>query len=139
MVAMTHLHFTQRPSNLGLFLTMVRNSRAHRSPPEAALGLRASWHDIRMGQGYLRAFHAACGLDVDDGITLLYPMTLAYPLIQRMLSDPAAPMPMFRVLNTRMQMQQYRPLQPADRPSIDMNVAAIRRVAKGLDLEGVMN
>lgn len=139
MTPTTHLRFKQRPSNLGLFFTMLRNSRSHRSPPEAALNLRASWHDIAIDPRHLQAFHAACNLDPKDGISILYPMTLAYPIIQRMLSDTAAPMPMFRVLNTRMLMQQYRALLPGDRPSVDMYVADIRRVSKGLDLDVQIN
>lgn len=135
MPASTHLHFTHRPSNIGLFLTMLRNSRSHRSKPEAALNLRASWHDIHLNPRYVQAFHAACGLDLRDGISILYPMTLAYPIIQRMLSNTAAPMPMFRVLNTRMVMQQYRALSTEDRPSVEANVEAVRRVPKGLDLD----
>ncbi|HEY0844495.1 MAG TPA: hypothetical protein VGE12_03960 [Noviherbaspirillum sp.] len=139
MTASTHLRFTHRPSNLGLFFTMLRNSRAHRSPPEAALNLRASWHDIAIDQQHLQDFHAACGLDLQEGISILYPMTLAYPLIQYMLSNTAAPMPMFRVLNTRMQMQQTRALRPDDRPSVDMGVAALRSVPKGLELDVQVN
>lgn len=136
MPASTHLHFTRRPSpNLGLFFTMLRNSRSHRSKPEAALALRASWHDIQLNPRHLEGFHAACGLDLRDGISILYPMTLVYPVIQRMLSEPAAPMPLFRVLNTRMVMQQYRPLFADDRPSVDVNVEAVRRVPKGLELD----
>jgi hypothetical protein len=136
MSASTHLQFTHRPSpNLGLLLTMLRNSGSHRSKPEAALALRASWHDIQLDPRHVLAFHAACGLDLREGISILYPMTLAYPIIQRMLSNPAAPMPLFRVLNTRMAMQQYRPLSADDRPSVDANVEAVRRVPKGLDLD----
>lgn len=139
MTASTHLRFTRRPSNVGLFLTMLRNSRSHRSPPETALNLRASWHDIAIDRRHLEAFHAACGLDPKDGISILYPMTLAYPLIQYVLSNTAAPMPMFRVLNTRMQMQQYLALTPGDKPSVDMGVTAIRRIPKGLELDVQVN
>lgn len=135
MPVSTHLHFKHRPSNIGLFLAMLRNSRSHRSKPEAALSLRASWHDIQLNPRYVQAFHVACGLDLRDGISMLYPMTLAYPIIQRMLSNAAAPMPMFRMLNTRMVMQQYRALSTKDRPSVDANVDAVRLVPKGLDLD----
>lgn len=136
MPASTHLQFTQRPSiSLGLFLTNLRNIGSHRRKPEAALALRASWHDIRLDPRHMQAFHAACGLDLRRGISILYPMTLAYPVVQRMLSDAAAPMPLFRVLNTRMVMQQYRPLSCDDRPNVDANVEAVRRVPKGLELD----
>lgn len=135
MRAHTHLHFERRPSDFGLFLTIIRHGRTGKRNPDDALALRASWHDIAIDRDHLHAFHAACGLDVQAGASILYPMTLAYPLILRLLSGPVAPMPLFRALNTRMLMQQHRPLHADDRPSIDVHVVDVRRVQKGLELD----
>lgn len=135
MPAHTQFRFDKRPSDLGLFLTILRNSRSQGRNPDDALSLRASWHDIAIDRGHLQAFHAACGLDPVSGISILYPMTLAYPLILRMLSSAAAPMPLFRALNTRMRMRQYRPLHADERPSIDAEVTAVRDVPKGMELD----
>jgi len=135
MPANTHFRFEQRPSDLGLFLTIIRHSRSQGRNPQDALSLRASWHDIAIDLRHLHAFHQACSLDAAAGISILYPMTLTYPLILRMLSSGTAPMPLFRALNTRMLMQQHRALKADDRPSIDAEVTAVRNVKKGLELD----
>lgn len=135
MPANTLFRFKQRPSELGLFLTILRNSRSQGRNPDDALSLRASWHDIAIDDDHRRAFHAACGMAAETGSTILYPMTLAYPLILRMLSSKAAPMPLFRALNTRMRMQQYRPLHALRRPSMEAEVTVVRGVPKGLELD----
>lgn len=130
-----HLHFRKKPSLTGLFFTALRNSRPLKRNPGGALALRARWHNIPIDQRHLQAFHSACGLPAHAGISLLYPMTWAYPLILRLLSDRAAPMPLFHALNTRMVIQQYLEISHQDRPVLELAVAAVRRTDKGLEMD----
>lgn len=131
----THLRFERRPSTAGLFLTILRNSRSRTRDPARSLGLCASWEDIRIERQHAEAFHAACGLPGEEGLSILYPMSIAYPLILRLLSHRNAPMPLFHALNTRMLLQQYQPLSMEDRPDLHAGVTAMRHTEKGLELD----
>jgi hypothetical protein len=119
----------------GLFVRAVRNSRPKKRAPAKALDLRANWHDIVIDPGHLDAFNTMCGVDTPTEVSLLYPITFAYPLMLRMLSDRAAPMPLFYVLNTHMRIEQHRPLAPTDRLNLDLAAVEVRRTEKGLELE----
>ena len=131
----THLRFERRPSIAGLMLAAVRNSGPRRRVPHLAPDLRASWHGIHIAQCHLHAFHTACALDQRNGISPLYPMTLAYPLILRMLSDAASPIPLLHALNTCMLIQQYHPLTGEEQLDLDCAVISVRRVEKGMELD----
>ncbi|OGB24824.1 MAG: hypothetical protein A3I66_02660 [Burkholderiales bacterium RIFCSPLOWO2_02_FULL_57_36] len=114
---------------------MLRNSGPRTYERTRALALCASWHDIHIEREHVQAFHQACGLPLQDGISILYPMTFVYPPLMYMLSQRAAPLPLRRALNTRMLIRQVRPLSPADRCRLSLRVVDIRRVEKGLELD----
>lgn len=135
MESATHFRFSRRPSQASLFVTAVRNSRPLRRPPAQARAMRASWHGLHIDQSHLNAFNAACGMAAQAEVSILYPMTWAYPLLLRMLSDRAAPMPLFHALNTKMEITQHRPLSMEDRFDLDLAVTGVRRLDKGLEMD----
>lgn len=135
MQVATHLRFQERPSLSDLFFTMLRNAGPRSYQRSRTLALRASWHDVRIDRAHVQAFHNACALPSQDGISILYPMTLAYPPLLHMLSQRAAPLPLYRALNTRMLIQQYRPLSTEDRGHLSLRVTNLQQVEKGLELD----
>ncbi|HJV54222.1 MaoC family dehydratase [Noviherbaspirillum sp.] len=135
MKANTHLRFTRQPSLGDLFLALMRNSRQGRRNPQNALHLRASWHDIGVDPAHRSAFHAACHLPDNSDVSILYPMAWVYPPMLHMLSHGAAPMPLFRALNTRITIRQHHPLPADARPDVELAAQAVRRVEKGLEFD----
>lgn len=135
MQAASHFQFTRRPSDAGLLVHALRNSVPRVRPARKALAMRATWHSVSIEREHLRAFNAACHVRRAQEVPILYPMTLVYPPLLRLLSSGAAPMPLFFALNTKLSVRQSAALAEGDRLDIDLAAADVRQVDKGLELD----
>lgn len=135
MRAASHFEFTRRPSDAGLLVHALRNSLPRVRPVAKALAMRATWSGVCIERAHLQAFNAACHVRAPEAVPILYPMTLVYPPLLRLLSSGAAPMPLFFALNTKLSVRQSLALAAGDRLDIDLAAAHVRQVDKGLELD----
>jgi acyl dehydratase len=131
----TYLQFTRRPSGAGLLVSALRHSLPRTRPAARALSMRAAWHGVRIERAHLEAFNAACGVAAAAEVSILYPMTLAYPPLLRLLSSAIAPMPLFFALNTRLDVRHHEPIACGDTLDIDLAATGVRQAEKGLELD----
>ena len=98
--------------------------------------IRAKWEDVEVNPNHLKAFGDICGLPPQtEYFHPLYPLTLAFPLIMRILGHKKAPLTPFRTLNTRLLVNSHRRIETHERLSITCETGAVRIVTSGLEID----
>jgi len=90
--------------------------------------------DFSIDPDHLDAYSSICGIEKSEHLPLLYPTTLIFPLIIRMLGHKKAPLTIFKTLNTRDQIYLYRPIRCDENLDIDCRLKACKVVDKGLEV-----
>jgi hypothetical protein len=98
--------------------------------------IRAIWEDVEVNPTHLKAFGDICGLPSQtEYLHPLYPLTLGFPLIMRILGHKKAPLTPFRTLNTRLLVNSHRRIGTNERLSLTCETGAVRIVARGLEID----
>jgi hypothetical protein len=130
-----NLIFKKRPAmSTTVFLAFWGSSRkfaAGKPLPQ----ITAEQKGVTVDQTQLEEFRNICEMAQSDKLPLIYPFTLIYPLIQRILAQKAAPLSLFKVLNSRMQVWQHRKIAIAETLDIFCAIAGIRIREKGLEID----
>lgn len=95
----------------------------------------ARWRGHRIEPEHLRAFLALTGLATTDGLPVLYPHVLAFPLQMVVLTERAFPLPIWGALQVRNELRQRWPLDAARTVDLDARVAGHRVVDKGTEID----
>lgn len=134
MSANLELRFDRHPSTVAFMLRAFRPKpglrKAGRFPP-----IRAGWRQHRVDARHLGQFLRLTGLPADQGLPLLYPHVLSFPLQMVILTHPAHPLAIWNSLQIRNQLLQHRPI-PAD-ALLDMETRVVgqRVLEKGAELD----
>jgi len=130
------LHFHRRPNTLlsialALYGISTDFKRSDRIPK-----IRAVWEDVKIDPARLKDFGEVCGL-LSHGEFLypLYPMTFVYPLVLRVLGHKKAPLSVFRMSNTRLQVTSHRQIGVHEPLQIISETGPLRVVPKGLEFD----
>lgn len=98
--------------------------------------IRAIWEDLKTDLHHLDDFGEICGLPPHGQYLYpLYPLTFIYPLVLRVLGHKKAPLSVFRMLNTRLQVTSHRPMGVNEPLRVVSETGALRMVPKGLELD----
>ncbi len=98
--------------------------------------IRAVWEDVKIDPDHLKDFGEVCGLPPHSEFFYpLYPLTLIYPLVLRVLGHKKAPLSVFRMLNTRLQVTSYRRIGVHEPLRVVSETGSPRNVPKGLELD----
>ena len=97
-------------------------------------------HSLRSGlvisKSYLKAFYEICDIHHPfDSLHILYPFTLVYPYIMRVMGRQEMPVSMFKTLNTRNSITMHRRISPDERLDIDCYNCAPRIIPRGLEID----
>ncbi len=125
------LDYRARPSALAFM------ARALQPSPGLARGvpaIAARWRH-RADAAELARFNALSGLPESGALPLLFPHTIAFPLHMAILTQPAFPVPIWRVLQVRNRIQQHRPLARDATLDIMVRVASHRILEKGAEFD----
>jgi len=128
------LLYKRRPVDIMTYLLGLLGASNHFDPKDPFLRISAKWEKIKIDKSHLHRFNKLCRITCHDNLSLLYPFTLVYPVFQRILGHRKAPLSMFRVLNTRMQVLQHRKIDIKENLSIECNLTGYRVLAKGLEI-----
>jgi hypothetical protein len=131
------LEFTRRPSALrymaGAFLP---------SPgldPQAGFpDISARWSGYRASGRELADFLFATGgapISPPRHLPLLFPHTIGFRLQMALLTHPAFPLPIWRVLQVRNRLLQHRPIEAGEALDFETRVEAHRALEKGLEVD----
>ncbi len=125
------LDFRARPSALAFMARAVRPSPGlKRGVPAIA----ARWRH-RPDAAELARFHALSGLPEGEMLPLLYPHTIGFPLHMTILTQPAFPLPIWRMLQIRNRILQHAPLARDAELDITVGIAGHRVLDKGVEFD----
>ena len=126
-----HLDFRARPSALAFMARALRPSPGlHKGVP----AISARWRH-RVDAAELKRFHALSGLPEGEALPLLYPHTIGFPLQMAILTQPAFPVPIWKVLQVRNRIVQHAPLARDAALDIAVKVAGHRILEKGAEFD----
>ncbi len=126
-----HLDFRARPSALAFMARAMRPSPGLRKGVPA---ISARWRH-RVDAAELKRFHALSGLPEGEALPLLYPHTIGFPLQMAILTQPAFPVPIWKVLQVRNRIVQHAPLARDAALGIHVKVAGHRILEKGAEFD----
>jgi hypothetical protein len=127
------LEFEERPSVAAYMLRALYPGGLRKAPPFPALCAR--WRGTRPDPSRLAQFLRLTGLGVKRGLPILYPQVFTFPLQMVILTHPASPLPIWKVLQIRNHLLQHRAI-PAD-AALDAEAAVTgqRILERGLELD----
>ena len=126
------LDYRARPSALAFMARAVRPSPGLKRGGVPAIS--ASWRH-RPAAAELARFHALSGLPEGETLPLLYPHTIGFPLHMAILTQPAFPLPIWRMLQVRNRIVQHAPLAREAELEITVRIAGHRILEKGAEFD----
>jgi hypothetical protein len=127
--------FNKNPSSLHTGWKAFQSRKSVYSPGVEYPIIHASRPGFVINKIHLKAFYEICDIKQFDYLHMLYPFTLAYPYIMRVLCSREMPISMFKLLNTRNSIIMHRRIMPAELLDIDSYNSALRIVPKGLEMD----
>jgi hypothetical protein len=124
------LSYRRRPSSLRY---MWRGVMPTRRNPDLDPQIVATWRNHRTDARDLVSFLAITGLSAGPDLPLLYPHVFGFRLAMAVLTHPAFPVPIWRVLQTRNHLTQHRPIPVESAMDLECRVLAGRPTAKGAE------
>ena len=97
--------------------------------------IAAKQNSVTIDRAQLLEFCSICGIESSEKLPVVFPFTLIYPLLQRILAHKAAPLSLFQVLNSRMQVLQYRRIGLDETLDLSCEIAGQRLREKGLEMD----
>jgi acyl dehydratase len=133
MLLRTQLEYDRRPSTAAFMLRAFYPPALRRKGRFPAIS--ASWKGHRVVRPQLEELLRVTSLEGAAGLPLLYPHVLGFPLQMVILTHPAFPLPIWRVLQIRNHLLQHRPI-PADAVlDLQTRVAGQRVLEKGVEVD----
>jgi hypothetical protein len=129
-----NLIFHHKPSAIYTLWQAFRSRKSRYSPTEKVPMIRVSRAGMSINERHLRAFYEICHVEPLPFLHLLYPLTLCYPYMMRILCRHELPFSLFKVLNTRTIITMFRAIGPDEVFDIDCYNAPVRLVSKSLEM-----
>ena len=136
MTEAIHLQYKKMPrllflkSPLYAFWGKSKYFNGKESIPPISAGINGIGIDRR----HLSRFNKICEIENSE-ISMIYPITIVFPLFQRILSLKEAPLSMFNVLGKHLKIVQYRKIGIEEKFDILCEISNLRIVSKGLELD----
>jgi len=127
------IEFGARPSVVAYMLRALYPGFLRGAPPFPPL--RARWRRILPDPARLGEFRRVTGLEAARGLPVLYPQVFTFPLQMVILTHPACPLPIWRVLQVRNHLLQHRAIPAESTLDVEAAVADQRITGKGLELD----
>jgi hypothetical protein len=130
------LRLSRRPNalaNLALALCGIFNRHKIGDPVPK---IKAVWEDVKINPGHVKDFQEICGLPPrTEFFYPLYPVTLIFPFIIRILGHKKAPLSVFRTLNTKLEITSHRRIGVYEPLTITCETGSMRIVSRGLEMD----
>ena len=130
-----NLIFNHKPSAIYTLWQAFRSRKSRFSSAEKVPMIRVSRAGLRINKRHLRAFYEICHVKPLLFLHILYPLTLCYPYMMRILCRPEMPFSLFKVLNTRTSIRMFRAIRPDEVIDIACWNEPIRLIPKGLEAD----
>ncbi|MDY6905759.1 MAG: hypothetical protein SWH61_13870 [Thermodesulfobacteriota bacterium] len=135
MTQLINIEMTGKPSALFTLWKAFQTRKTKLPPGEQVPELKIVRRNIPFDLKHLKTFYQICNISEVPATHLIYPFTLAYPYIMRLLCQKAMPFPMFRMLNTRNGIKMFKPIQTGNSYDIICYNSPARPVKKGIEMD----
>jgi len=125
----------KRPSMSYTLCKGLRHRRKGLSEGEGILDIGITWPEVKINPKQLLTYCRICDIEVGGTLPSLYPFTLAYPCMLRLLCQASFPFSMFKVLNTRTRTLIHQPIGPDAALGVTVKTAGYRYVVKGIEFD----
>jgi acyl dehydratase len=128
------LDYRSKPGFVGFMAQMWRPKGRF----DAARGLPdmlANWRGQRYSPQELSDYLALSGLSSGEDLSILHPHTASFPMLMAMLSHPAFPLPIWRVLQVRNRMTQHDAIAPDAALDLTVRTGESRILEKGIEMD----
>ncbi len=134
MRAPIRLDYRAKPTLLGFMAQMWRPSPGFGTEP-ALPEIEARWRGQRCSPHELADYRALSGLPPDGELSVLYPHTVSFPMLMAVLSHPAFPLPIWRVLQVRNRLSLHEAIAPDAVLDFTVRGGACRVLEKGIEMD----
>jgi acyl dehydratase len=134
MLAPVRLDYRAKPSFLGFTARMWR-PKARFDASDGLPRIEAHWRGQRSSPRELADYLALSGLQASEDLSILYPHTVSFPMLMAVLSHPAFPLSIWRVLQVRNRMTQHEAIAPDAVLDFTVRTGASRILEKGVEMD----
>ncbi|PKN75758.1 MAG: hypothetical protein CVU52_05830 [Deltaproteobacteria bacterium HGW-Deltaproteobacteria-10] len=129
------LNFNKKPSDALTLLQAFKSRNSRFNPDQTIPEIHSIRSEFRINPTHIKSFTAICGIEPTRHLHILYPFTLVYPYLMRILCRKEMPFSQFKILNTRNQIIMFRPIRPDEKLQIDCYNSTARIIPKGLECD----
>lgn len=130
-----NLIFNHKPSAIYTLWQAFQSRKNRFIFEEEVPVIHASRAGLRINKRHLKAFYEICHIRPLPFLHILYPLTLCYPYMMRILCRQEMPFSLFKILNTRTSITMFRAIRPDEVIDIACYNAPIRLIPKGLEAD----
>ena len=134
MSANMEMRFAGRPSTAAFMLRALYPSPGLKKT-DGFKPLSAHWPQCRIQRKHLSSFLQLTGLQAEDGLPMLYPHVLGFPLQMAILTHPAHPLPIWSSLQIRNSLLQHHAIEAGALLDLETRVAGQRILEKGAEVD----
>jgi hypothetical protein len=135
MAGTIHMNFNDNPSALFTLWQALMNRSSRLKSCENVPEIHAIRSGASIDRTHLNDFYNICEIPPTPDINILYPLTLAYPYMMRILCRKEMPFSLFKILNTRNSILMHRGISSDEVLDIDCYNSGPRVSSKGLELD----
>ena len=134
MPAPIRLEYRAKPSALRFVSNLARPSPGFADDGQLP-DIQAHWPGHRASRREIADFFELSGLPDRGHASILYPHTVSFPMLMAVLSHPAFPLPIWRVLQVRNRMIQHEPIAPDAVFDFTVRTGERRLLEKGVEMD----
>jgi len=134
MPAPIRIEYRAKPSLLTFVSQMWRPSRGFSGDGQLP-DIEARWTGQRASRRQLADYFGLSGLPAGEQLSILYPHTVSFPMLMAVLSHPAFPLPIWRVLQVRNRLTQHEPIAPDAVLDFTVRTGERRLLEKGVEMD----
>lgn len=134
MSAPIRLDYRRKPAFLAFFANVMRPSRGFAGDGRLP-DIVARWRGQRCSPRELADYFELSGLPAGDRLSVLYPHTVSFPMLMAVLSHPAFPLPIWRVLQVRNQLSLHEAIAANAVLDFTLRTGGRRVLEKGVEMD----
>ncbi len=129
------IDFNKTPSYFATLVQAFSTRKRKMDSGKTLARINASGRNMSVNKQHLKEFNRICQIQNSSELQILYPFTLAYGYIMRILCRKEMPFSLFKVLNTRNSIRQYRRIGVDEVFDIECHNSDIRFVRNGFEID----
>ena len=134
MAAPIRIEYQAKPSLLGFMAQMWRPKSGFAADGRLP-AIESHWRGQRSTPRQLADYFALSGMPPDSYLSILYPHTVSFPMLMAMLSHPAFPLSIWRVLQVRNRLTLHEAIAPDAVLDFTVRTGARRVLDKGVEMD----